>query len=114
MMVNNLYQPLRAILSMINQYLTSKTSGYNRLRYPVLQMLWGRTHNINQRLASPFHLAEEDHRLGNLKFFPKGEEDEVLGMQIPKELITDNIRNASYYNAYMKMVAKHDRKIAAA
>nr|GFC21919.1 histone deacetylase 14 [Tanacetum cinerariifolium] len=61
------------------------------------------THNINQRLASPFHLAEEDHRLGNLKFFPKGEEDEVLGMQIPKELITDNIRNASYYNAYMKM-----------
>nr|GEX90308.1 hypothetical protein [Tanacetum cinerariifolium] len=156
MMVNNLYQPLRAILSMINQYLTSKTSGYNRLRYPVLQMLWGiitstnvdyaelmweefvqaiqtflvdkanlgvatqkgkntklhvipycqftkliicylgRTHNINQRLASPFHLAEEDHRLGNLKFFPKGEEDEVLGMQIPKELITDSISNASF------------------
>ncbi|GJU05794.1 hypothetical protein Tco_1122224 [Tanacetum coccineum] len=35
----------------------------------------GRTHNIHQRSASPFHLAEEDHRLGNLKFVPKGEED---------------------------------------
>ncbi|GJU62747.1 hypothetical protein Tco_1244582 [Tanacetum coccineum] len=35
-------------------------------------------------------------------------------MQIPKDLITDNIRNASYYNAYVEMVAKHDRKIAAA
>ncbi|GJS79814.1 hypothetical protein Tco_0729695 [Tanacetum coccineum] len=74
----------------------------------------GRTHNIHQRSASPFHLAEEDHRLGNLKFDPKGKDDEVFGMQIPKELITNNIRNASYYNANLEMVAKHDRKIAAA
>ncbi|GJX04016.1 hypothetical protein Tco_0189932 [Tanacetum coccineum] len=36
----------------------------------------GKTHNIHQRFASPFHLAEEDHRLRNLKFVPKGEEDE--------------------------------------
>ncbi|GKA63824.1 hypothetical protein Tco_0763430, partial [Tanacetum coccineum] len=35
----------------------------------------GRTHNIHQRSASPFHLAEEDHILGHLKFVPKGEED---------------------------------------
>nr|GEV05788.1 hypothetical protein [Tanacetum cinerariifolium] len=41
MVVNNLYQPWRAILSMINQCLTGKTSRYNRPRYPVLQMLWG-------------------------------------------------------------------------
>ncbi|GKE01968.1 hypothetical protein Tco_1389951, partial [Tanacetum coccineum] len=74
----------------------------------------GRTHNIHQRSASPFHLAKEDHKLGNLKFVPKGEEDEVFGMQIPKELITDNIRNASYFNAYLEMVTKHDHKSAAA
>nr|GEW83980.1 copia protein [Tanacetum cinerariifolium] len=37
----------------------------------------GRTHNIHQRSASPFHLAEEDLRLCNLKFVPKGEDDEV-------------------------------------
>ncbi|GJZ27594.1 hypothetical protein Tco_0572241 [Tanacetum coccineum] len=73
----------------------------------------GRTHNIHQRYASPLHLAEEDHRLGNLNFFPKGEEDKVFGMQIPKELITNNIRNELYYNAYMEMVAKHDKKITA-
>ncbi|GKE68230.1 hypothetical protein Tco_1526302, partial [Tanacetum coccineum] len=51
----------------------------------------GRKHNINQRSASQFHLAEEDHRLGNLKFVHKGEEDEFFGMQIPKELITDKL-----------------------
>ncbi|GKD88078.1 hypothetical protein Tco_1359232, partial [Tanacetum coccineum] len=73
----------------------------------------GRTHNIHQRSASPFYLAEEDHRLGNLKFVPKGEDDEVFGMPIPNELITNNIRNAPYYNAYLEMVVKHDQKIAA-
>ncbi|GJT85396.1 hypothetical protein Tco_1067113 [Tanacetum coccineum] len=173
MAVNNLYQPWRAILSMINQCLTGKISWFDRPRNPVLQMPWGmitrtkvdyaelmweefvqaiqtfftdkanlgiatkkdkkikshvipycrftkliichlgRKHNINQRSGSPFNMAEDDHRIGNLKFIPKGEEDEVFGMQITKELITKNIRNATYYNAYMEMVAKHDRKITA-
>nr|GEZ18199.1 monodehydroascorbate reductase [Tanacetum cinerariifolium] len=161
MAVNNLYQPWRAILSMINQCLTGKT-GHDRPRYPVLQMLWGiimstnvdyaellweefvqaiqtfltdkaypvsptkkgrkdkphvilfcrytkliichlgRIHDIHQRSTSPFHLAEEDLRL-NLKFVPKGEFDEVFGMPIPNELISNNIRNAPYYNAYPEL-----------
>ncbi|GKB69774.1 hypothetical protein Tco_0931186 [Tanacetum coccineum] len=71
----------------------------------------GRIHNIHQRSASPFHLTEEDLRLGNLKFVSKGEDDEVFGMPIPNELISNNIRNVPYYNAYLEMVAKHDRKI---
>ncbi|GJZ31800.1 hypothetical protein Tco_0576847 [Tanacetum coccineum] len=33
-------------------------------------------------------------------------------MPIPNELILNNIRNASYYNAYLEMVAKHDQKVA--
>nr|GEU49207.1 hypothetical protein [Tanacetum cinerariifolium] len=100
-----------------------KNYGYDSPRYPVLQMLCGiititnvdyvelmweefvqaiqtfladnakLKFNIYQRSASSFHLAEEDHRLGNLKFVPIGEEDEVFEMKIPKELITGNIRN---------------------
>ncbi|GKB67748.1 hypothetical protein Tco_0929160, partial [Tanacetum coccineum] len=73
----------------------------------------GRIHNIHQRSASPFHLAEEDLRLGNLKFVSKGKVDEVFGMPISNELISNNIRNAPYYNAYLEMVAKHDQKVAA-
>ncbi|GJX74326.1 hypothetical protein Tco_0312921 [Tanacetum coccineum] len=73
----------------------------------------GRIHNIHQRSTSPFHLTEEDFRLGNLKFVPKGEVDEVFGMLIPNELISNNIRNAPNYNAYLEMVAKHDQKVAA-
>nr|GEW63121.1 hypothetical protein [Tanacetum cinerariifolium] len=80
--MNDLYQPWRAILSMINQCLTGKTSGFDRL-------------------------------LGNLKFVPKGEINEVFGMKIPEELIRDNIRNVPYYNAYLEMVANHERRISA-
>ncbi|GJR62589.1 hypothetical protein Tco_1504751 [Tanacetum coccineum] len=63
--------------------------------------------------ASPFHLAEEDLRLSNLKFVSKGKVDEVFGMPIPNEPISNNIRNAPYYNAYLEMVAKHDKKVVA-
>nr|GEW54926.1 integrase, catalytic region, zinc finger, CCHC-type, peptidase aspartic, catalytic [Tanacetum cinerariifolium] len=68
----------------------------------------GRTHNIHQRATSSFHLAEEDLRLGNLKFVPKGKDDEVFGMPIPNKLISINIRKAPYYNAYLEMVAKYN------
>ncbi|GJY23642.1 hypothetical protein Tco_0397300 [Tanacetum coccineum] len=47
----------------------------------------GRIHNIHQRSASLFHLAEEDPRLGNLKFVFKGKIDEVFGMAIPNEKV---------------------------
>ncbi|GKA04129.1 hypothetical protein Tco_0676910 [Tanacetum coccineum] len=47
MFVNALYQPWRAILSMINMCLTGKTAGYDRPRYPVLQILWGIIHRSN-------------------------------------------------------------------
>nr|GEX18686.1 reverse transcriptase domain-containing protein [Tanacetum cinerariifolium] len=97
MAVNNLYQPWRAILSMINQ------RNLYKLFRPFSMI----------RSASPFYLAEEDFRLGNLKFVPKGKIDEVFGMPIPNELISNNIRNAPYYNAYLEMVAKHDQKVAA-
>nr|GEV26829.1 hypothetical protein [Tanacetum cinerariifolium] len=105
MAVNNLYQPRRGILSMITQCLTARR----------LDMIGPDTqiHNIHQRTASSFYLAEEDFKLGNLKFIPKGEIDEVFGMLILDELISKNIINAPYYNAYLEMAAKHDRKVAA-
>ncbi|GJV30240.1 hypothetical protein Tco_1386688 [Tanacetum coccineum] len=162
-----------AIMDFVNELGYTETSGHNRSRYLVLQMLWGiitstnveyaelmweefvqaiqtfltdkanlgsptkkgrkdkphvipycrftkliichlgRIHNIHQRSASPFHLAEEDLRLSNLKFVSKGEVDEVFGMPIPNELISNNIRNAPYYNAYMEMVVKNNQKVAA-
>nr|GEX67776.1 hypothetical protein [Tanacetum cinerariifolium] len=47
MVLATLYQPWRAILSMINMCLTGKTAGFDRLRHPVLQILWGIIHSSN-------------------------------------------------------------------
>nr|GEV74626.1 hypothetical protein [Tanacetum cinerariifolium] len=56
MTMNNLYQPWGAILSMINQCLTGKTSGHDRPGYPVLQMLWDKAN-----LGSPTSRKDKPH-----------------------------------------------------
>ncbi|GJX06575.1 hypothetical protein Tco_0194507 [Tanacetum coccineum] len=131
MAVNHLYQPWRAILSMINQCLTGKTSGHDRPIYPVLQMLWGIITSTNvdfaeliweefiqaiqtfltdkANLGSPTKKGRKDKP----HVIPFCEADKVFGMPIPNELISNNIKNAPYYNAYLEMVAKHDQKVTA-
>ncbi|GJX89497.1 hypothetical protein Tco_0341511 [Tanacetum coccineum] len=47
MSVNALYQPWRAVMSMINMCLTGKTAGYDRPRHHVLYILWGIIHRSN-------------------------------------------------------------------
>ncbi|GJU02247.1 retrovirus-related pol polyprotein from transposon TNT 1-94 [Tanacetum coccineum] len=47
MSVNALYEPWRAILSMINMCLTGKTTRYDRTRHLVLQILWVIIHRSN-------------------------------------------------------------------
>ncbi|GKD36528.1 hypothetical protein Tco_1252037 [Tanacetum coccineum] len=51
MSVNDLYQPWRAILSMINMCLTGKTARHDRPRHHVLQILWGSIHRFNINYA---------------------------------------------------------------
>ncbi|GJR78462.1 hypothetical protein Tco_0149247 [Tanacetum coccineum] len=49
MAVNNLYQPLEPILSMINQCLTGKTFGHDRPRYPDLLDALGNYYNPTKK-----------------------------------------------------------------
>nr|GEW32732.1 hypothetical protein [Tanacetum cinerariifolium] len=122
-----------------------KTYGFDRLKYPVLQMLWGIITRTNidyvELMWEEFvqdiqSFLNDKANLGNITIFtkglglyltllkmisvleisgsfPKAKIDEDFGMKIPEELITDNIKNASYYNAYLEMVKKHERRIAA-
>ncbi|GKB93645.1 hypothetical protein Tco_0979782, partial [Tanacetum coccineum] len=85
-----LYQPWRAILTLINQWLTGKTSGSDKPRHP--------HYNISSTyMDSVFHHTGDDFILGNLKFVPKGETVEVFGMAIPDPLINEAIQQSSYY-----------------
>ncbi|GJU90339.1 retrovirus-related pol polyprotein from transposon TNT 1-94, partial [Tanacetum coccineum] len=132
---NDMFQPWRALATIINLCLTGKTSGFERPRAPVLQILWGkkkatlilipsirftkliifhlqRLHNFHPRPNSPLHLPTEEPVLGHLKFSAKGSKREIFGMTIPNELINHVIREADYYDAYLEKVSKHQRYIA--
>ncbi|GJS96436.1 hypothetical protein Tco_0803404 [Tanacetum coccineum] len=137
---NDMFQPWRALTTIINMCLTGKTFGFERPRAPVLQILWGvinRAHiDYAERMWEEFtqsiHTFTEDkknlaqHTQGKKKatlivipsvrftkliifHLAKGTKREVFGMPIPNELITDDIRGADYYDAYLKKVAKHQR-----
>nr|GEU56965.1 copia protein [Tanacetum cinerariifolium] len=113
---NEMFQPWRALITIINLCLAGKTSGFERPRAPVLQILWGivnranidyRRHMFHPRPDSPLHLPNEEPVLGYLKFSAKGTKREVFGILIPGSLITADIQEASYYQEYLANVAKH-------
>nr|GEY17845.1 monodehydroascorbate reductase [Tanacetum cinerariifolium] len=97
---NDMFQPWRALLTIINLCLTGKTSGFEIPRAP-------RMHRIHPRPDSSLHLSNEEPVLGYLKFSAKGTKREISGMHIPGRLITANIRAAPYYQEYQENVAKH-------
>nr|GEV70664.1 copia protein [Tanacetum cinerariifolium] len=111
-MTNDIFQPLRALTTIINMCLTGKTSGFERPRALVLQILWGRKHKFHPRPDSPLHLPNEEPVLGYLKFSAKGTKQKVFGMPIPGNLITADIQGESYYQGYLEKVAKHQRYLA--
>ncbi|GJW62607.1 hypothetical protein Tco_0111942 [Tanacetum coccineum] len=112
---NDMFQPWRALTTIINLCLTGKTSGFERPRAPVHKVdhfHLQRLHNFHPRPESSLHLPTEEPVLGNLKFSAKGTKREVFGMTIPNELINDVIRGSDYYDAYLEKVAKHQRHLA--
>nr|GEU61428.1 monodehydroascorbate reductase [Tanacetum cinerariifolium] len=69
-------------------------------------------HKFHLRPDSPLHLPYREYVLGYLKFSAKGTKQEVFGMLILNEIITDDIRGRQYYNGYLEKVAKHQRYLA--
>nr|GEX03826.1 hypothetical protein [Tanacetum cinerariifolium] len=123
MSVNALYQPWRAILSMINMCLTGKTAGYDRPRHPVLKNLaiasrgkkktthlvissvrftkliihhLKTKHNIHPRSGLPLHYSHDENILNTLRYIGK-DGREIFGMPIPDALLTDEIKGSPYY-----------------
>ncbi|GJV60937.1 hypothetical protein Tco_1467037 [Tanacetum coccineum] len=126
MSVNALYQPWRAILSMINMCLTSKTAGFDRARHHVLQILWGITHHSNidyaERIWEEFVQSIQTFLTDkkNLATEARGKkktlhllipnvrmEGKSLHAQYLRLLLTDEITSAPYYSGYLEHVAEY-------
>nr|GEZ12136.1 monodehydroascorbate reductase [Tanacetum cinerariifolium] len=104
---NDLFQPWRALLTIINLCLTGKTSGFERPRAP-------RKHRFHPRPESLLHLSNKEPALGYLKFSAKGTKSEVFGMPIPDSLITAEIQQATYYREYLAKATETTDKLAKA
>nr|GEW28388.1 retrovirus-related Pol polyprotein from transposon TNT 1-94 [Tanacetum cinerariifolium] len=79
---NDMFQPWRALTTIINLCLTGKTYGFERPRAP-------RKHKFDSRPDSPLHLPNEEPVLGYLKVSAKGTKREVFGMPISGETRSD-------------------------
>ncbi|GKD68292.1 hypothetical protein Tco_1322382, partial [Tanacetum coccineum] len=138
---NDMFQPWRALTTIINLCLTGKTSGFERPRAPVLQILWGvvnRAHiDYAERMWEEFtqsiHTFTEDKR--NLAKHTLGKKKATL-ILIPSirftKLIIFHLQRLhnfhprpesplhlpieepalDYYDAYLEKVAKHQRHLA--
>ncbi|GJX48533.1 hypothetical protein Tco_0273723 [Tanacetum coccineum] len=82
--VNYVYQPWRAILTLINQCLTGKTSGSDKPRHPVLQMLWG---IITQTNVDHAELLWEEFTQGIQTFFSH-KASHKASLKDPKKKVT--------------------------
>nr|GEX75747.1 hypothetical protein [Tanacetum cinerariifolium] len=138
---NDMFQPWRALTTIINMCLTGKTSGFKRPRAHVLQILWGvitRAHidyaeriweeftqSIYTLIDNKWNLTQHTSGKNNatlimipkpvlryLKFSAMGTKREVFRLPIPGSLITADIQEASYYQEYLENVAKHRRYLA--
>nr|GFC63143.1 histone deacetylase 14 [Tanacetum cinerariifolium] len=56
-----MFQPWRALTTIINLCLTGKTSGFERPRAPVLQILWGFTQSIHTFIEDKKNLVQHTH-----------------------------------------------------
>ncbi|GJZ37883.1 hypothetical protein Tco_0584074 [Tanacetum coccineum] len=126
---NDMYQPGRALATIINLCLTRKTSAFKRPRAPVLQILWGVVNKANiyyaERLWEEFtqciYSFIEDkmnlalHTEGKKKVNPLVIPGVCFGIPevlIPNTLISENIQSATYYPEYVAKVAKYQRYLA--
>ncbi|GJY28300.1 hypothetical protein Tco_0404067 [Tanacetum coccineum] len=134
MSVNALYQPWRAVLSMINMCLTEFVQSIQifltkrrnlattlrgkkktalllipnvRLTKLIIHHLRTK-HNIHPRTGSPLHYSHDENVLNTLKFMGK-DGREIFGMMIPDALLTDEIKGALYYSDYQEHVAKYQQ-----
>ncbi|GJV93469.1 hypothetical protein Tco_1541282 [Tanacetum coccineum] len=106
MSVNDLYQPWRAILSMINMCLTGLHKERRRPlsllipkhqipKYYPIHFNTKQQHTIHLRTGSPLHYTYDDNIWGNLSFV--GKDGREYCIRYLEALLTDEIKGASYY-----------------
>ncbi|GJW41352.1 hypothetical protein Tco_0067197 [Tanacetum coccineum] len=127
-----LYQPWRAILSVLNRSLTGNDTSFNRSRLPMLQILWGiddkptkqtkliyprfteliinyflsTNKSIPRRSNADMHSEEHNSFLSKLIKTVDGEFK--FGIEIPDTMINDTIKQSAGYKVYQSKKKKSE------
>nr|GEZ23276.1 hypothetical protein [Tanacetum cinerariifolium] len=88
--VNKLYQPWRSFAVVINKCLTSKSSGIDSLRKPL----------IPRRNKTNWHYVRDDILFSTIKVVSRHQNTQQYGAILPIELTTEDIRNTTAYKEY--------------
>ncbi|GJT69762.1 retrovirus-related pol polyprotein from transposon TNT 1-94 [Tanacetum coccineum] len=82
---NQMHQPWRTFVAIINRCISRKTTGLDRLRESRAQILWVRN----------------DTLLGTLKFVSKTKDYQRYGALIPDDMINQDIKDSKAYKTYL-------------
>nr|GEU52100.1 integrase, catalytic region, zinc finger, CCHC-type, peptidase aspartic, catalytic [Tanacetum cinerariifolium] len=95
MVINNMYQPWRTFMSMINKCLTKKASEFNIPRLALLQTPKKSVKEEGAVTLSRFTKLIIKHILSH------NNNDPIYGMAIPMEMMTDEIKTSANYSNYL-------------
>nr|GEZ66646.1 hypothetical protein [Tanacetum cinerariifolium] len=111
--VNKLYQPWRSFGSVINKYLTGKSSRVehksqkrsNEMNYPrftkvIIDYFMTRKPSISRRNRINWHYVRDDALFSTIKVVSRHQTTQQYGSILPIELTTAEIRNSKAYKEY--------------
>ncbi|GJR72532.1 hypothetical protein Tco_0084897 [Tanacetum coccineum] len=89
MYVDYMHQPWRTLATIINKYLSGKTSIFQ--------------YQIDYIHGSYINTIKDDGILGRLNFIGKGELTQVCGVPIPDTMVNEEIENSEAYQTYLAL-----------
>ncbi|GJY93577.1 hypothetical protein Tco_0509359 [Tanacetum coccineum] len=117
----HMYQPWKTFVVIINRCLSGKTTDfiyqidnietsakrresmpYPRFTKAIIQHFISKDKSISMRNRLFMHSISNDSVLGVLKFFAKGEDNQVYGMSILEVMINQEIENSKAYQTYLE------------
>nr|GEZ83080.1 hypothetical protein [Tanacetum cinerariifolium] len=113
--VKKLYQPWRSFASVVNKFLTGKSSGIDSFKLSQAQILWGLYHRSNVDYAYliwedfVYQVEHKNQKRSNemddvlfstIKVVSRHQTTQQYGVIQPIELTTDEIRNSKAYKKY--------------
>ncbi|GJR58562.1 hypothetical protein Tco_1500724 [Tanacetum coccineum] len=95
--VDQMHQPWRTFAALINRSLSRKTTGLNKLRLSIAQILWA----VSWRNKIRIHTSKDDYLINTLRFIPAKEATQIYGVVLPESLTSPKMKETKSYKTYL-------------